>query len=76
MTCEKCNSDRMAEINGKCNDMACVSIGEKEHLGYMPDDLGVGGGDYISFRVCLNCGIIDGKWPLPISELEGGEDED
>ena len=39
----------------------------KEHQGYVPDDLGLGGSDDVEFTVCLDCGKIQGlsKWPDP-----------
>jgi hypothetical protein len=50
-------------VNGKDND------------GYVPDDLGIGGGDYVEFDMCLTCGQVQGKFPLPTAVLEAEEDE-
>lgn len=67
MAC-KCGSDRIMSINSKCNDMCCLSLdtmnGTIENIGYVPDDLNIGGGDYIEFDVCLDCGRIQGNFPI------------
>jgi hypothetical protein len=47
-----------AEINGA------------EHDGYVPEDLGIGGGDYVQFSYCLDCGQIQGTFPLPLTKIE------
>jgi hypothetical protein len=38
--------------------------------GYVPNDLGIGGGSYIEFSYCLYCGQIQDIFPLDQSELE------
>jgi hypothetical protein len=53
--------------------MCFIRIGDKDHDGYVPRDLGIGGGDYLEFTFCLDCGLIKGKWPRPPTELETGE---
>lgn len=47
-----------------------MSIGETEIEGYLPHDLGIGGGDDVDITVCLDCGQLQGTWPLPESKLE------
>jgi hypothetical protein len=69
----KCGSKRQVEVNGKTSDMCFIRIGDKDHDGYVPRDLGIGGGDYLEFTFCLDCGLIKGKWPRPPTELETGE---
>lgn len=68
--CSKCASERIAHINAKCSDMCFVNIGDQEHDGYVPRDLGVGGGDYVEIDLCLACGHVQGEWPLPPTKLE------
>lgn len=70
MKCQKCQSSRVAEVGGKCSDLCHASLGDRSHNGYVPDDLGVGGGDYLDVTYCLDCGYLQGKWPLPKSKLE------
>jgi len=38
--------------------------------GYVPDDMGIGGGDYIRLHICLECGQVQGKFPLGESVAE------
>ena len=73
MTC-KCGSERIARVSAKCSDMCVVTVGAEEHEGYVPHDFGIGGGDYISFSYCLDCGQIQGK-PFPIKASLKGDDE-
>jgi len=79
LNCSRCKSDRLLQVNAKCNDLCTVQIGSHEKSDYAPKDLGIGGGDYINFTVCLNCGQAQGSFPLPKSELESelsDEDQD
>ena len=32
--------------------------------GYVPENLNIGGGDYIEFTYCLQCGKIQGDFPI------------
>ena len=75
MPCQKCNSKRILDVNAKCSDLCHVTLNGKENDGYVPDDLGIGGGDYVEFKLCLDCGQIQGKFPLPKTELEEAEDD-
>jgi len=47
-----------------------MSIDTVKYSGYVPYGLGIGGGDYMNIRVCLDCGQLQGAFPLPISEIE------
>lgn len=66
----KCGSDRIASVSGKTSDSCSVRLGDMSAEGYPPFDMGIGGGDYIRFKYCLNCGTIQGSFPLPTTELE------
>lgn len=77
MSCTKCKSERVAHIYGKCSDMCVASMDDAEHVGYVPDDMGIGGGDDIDFDYCLDCGQIQGdEFPLPKTELEAEAEDD
>jgi len=67
MSCITCKSERVANISSKPSDMNHVSLNtvEREKAGYVPCDMGIGGGDYIRFSWCLDCGQMQGKFPLP-----------
>lgn len=64
MTCQTCNSDRIMLVSGKCSDMCSYSYKGKNEDGYVPSDVGIGGGDYIEIEYCLQCGQIQGKFPV------------
>jgi hypothetical protein len=64
MSCQRCKSERVATINSKSSDLNFVTLGDKEYNGYVPDDIGIGGGDYINFSWCLDCGQIQGEFPV------------
>ena len=75
MSCQTCNSDQIASVGGKCNDMCTVDgpgalNGEPD---YVPENIGIGGGDYIEFSYCLNCGQIQDTWP---KEAPASDDDD
>ena len=70
MSCQRCKSNRIASITAKCSDCCGVSIQDYDESGYVPRDMGIGGGDYVKISWCLECGQIQGQWPLPESEAE------
>ena len=43
---------------------------KQDHNGYVPSDMGIGGGNYVELELCLDCGHTNGQWPLPESKLE------
>jgi hypothetical protein len=74
MTCQ-CGSERIASVDCKCSDMFGCYIGEKEYYGYVPRDMGLGGGDYLRFDFCLDCGRMQGTFPLPPTQVETQESD-
>jgi hypothetical protein len=70
MACQRCNSERIVEVCGKTSDACSVYFNETEHEGTVPFHLNIGGGDYIEFNYCLDCGQIQGEFPLPLTEIE------
>jgi hypothetical protein len=48
--------------------MCSASYGDVRGDGYVPSGLNIGGGDYLEFKMCLDCGRVQGKVPFPISE--------
>ena len=69
MNCDKCNSDRIVNIDSKCSDCCFLSYKEYENDGYVPDEIGIGGGDYVAFSFCLDCGKIQGDFPVDDNSL-------
>jgi hypothetical protein len=79
MPCQRCNSQRVILVSAKCSDCCNCEIGEHESDGYVPQDVvfGAGGyGDYVSFKLCLDCGQMQGGFPQPTMALERGGEED
>jgi hypothetical protein len=70
MSCQRCNSERLCSACGKCNDTFSAGVGNNNMEGYVPTDLGIGGGDYLEISYCLDCGQLQGKFPLPPSTIE------
>lgn len=70
MTCQNCNSERIVQISAKCSDQCNTRIGDKDICDYVPYDMNLGGGDYLTLKMCLDCGQVQGKFPLAQTELE------
>lgn len=70
MACQRCKSKRIHNVSAKCSDMCNGDINGRGHEGYVPEDLGIGGGDYLKFSYCLDCGQLQNKFPFPISSIE------
>lgn len=64
MECDKCSSNRVASVSAKCSDLCSFEFGGREKDGYVPYNVGIGGGDYVQFDYCLTCGKIQGKFPI------------
>ena len=75
VSCQKCGSHRVADAGGKCSDLGHFIMGSIEHDGYIPEGVGIGGGDDVSLTYCLDCCQIQGTFPLPISGIERGESQ-
>jgi len=68
--CQRCSGSRLARILAHCSDMCSVDLAGHHLHDYVPRDLGIGGGDDVHFDYCLDCGQIQGKFPLPPTEVE------
>jgi hypothetical protein len=68
MKCQRCESERLCVINSKSSDLNNGVVVGTEFDGYVPDDIGIGGGDYVEFTWCLECGQIQGQFPLETPE--------
>lgn len=65
MGCMSCHSERIISVMGKCSDLCHITYPHgHEHDGYVPDDLNIGGGDYMEFNFCADCGKIQGEFPI------------
>ncbi len=68
--CQRCSSGRLARILARCSDMCSIDLAGRHQYGYVPADLGIGGGDDVQFAYCLDCGQIQGPFPLRTTQLE------
>ena len=88
MTCTRCDSKRIAQVIAKCSDCCHIymeGLNDSDNYpgynGYVPNDMGIVDedwqtGDYVSFRWCLDCGQIQGKFPAPAKEVFKNEDDE
>ncbi len=53
-------------VSAKCADMFSANFKGLCYDDYVPGDIGIGSGcgDYVEFKYCLNCGQIQGEFPL------------
>jgi len=64
MKCKNCESQRLCFICGKCRDLFSYQTQDvDEYDVYVPRNIGIGGGDYIEFTYCLECGMIQDSFP-------------
>lgn len=69
--CQVCASSRIITVSGKCSDLFSAGHQGKEYDGYVPSNLEIGGGDYMEFDYCLDCGRIQGQFPVATPEWGG-----
>ena len=65
--------ERIMSVSAKCSDMCSLEINGLEKHDYVPDYIGIGGGDYVEFDYCLDCGQIQGDFPIEEDFNEEGE---
>lgn len=66
--CRRCGGLRLARVLARCSDMCSIDLAGRRTHGYVP--LGIGGGDDVHFAYCLDCGQIQGAFPLPPTATE------
>jgi hypothetical protein len=64
-----CKCERLLKVQGHCSDCCCIYFEGLERNGYVPYGLGIGGGDDIEFILCVDCGQIQGKFPIKEDKL-------
>ena len=72
----QCDSDRIFHASAKVSDRCYSTFNGKEHDGYVPTEIGVGGWDYLRLDICLECGKLQGKFPVPDPEFAMDDEED
>lgn len=68
--CETCCSNRVLFIQGKGSDCHGWWYKDREGQGYAPYVPHICGGDSIELSVCLDCGKVQGKFPVESEDLE------
>jgi hypothetical protein len=68
MSCQRCGSERVLSVSGKCADQCSARFKEAVRHDYAPYVTGVCGGDHVKLTICLECGQAQGKWPQPDPE--------
>ncbi len=77
MACDNCKSDRVLSVGAKCSDMCMLNFNGIDKDGYAPKDIGLGsGGDYVEFNMCLECGKVQGTFPLDDPGFSTVEEEE
>lgn len=66
--CQRCCGHRVASVSAKCSDRVSFSLGDNDRHGGVPNDAGIGEGDYLEIDYCLDCGQLQGSFPL--NEIE------
>lgn len=71
--CTGCGKDRLMDITAKCSDACWARFKNKNHTGYVPQGIGLGNDDdHVEITYCLDCGKIQGTWPVKDPKLNGG----
>ena len=68
-----CDNQKIAHVGAKCNDMFSLTYENIEIDGYVPSGLNIGGGYYVEFNFCLNCGQIQNFKPVDIQNVKNEE---
>jgi hypothetical protein len=69
MNCQRCQSERVAHISCKHDDrfsLSCPADGVEVEADYAPKVENICGRDDTRFSVCLECGQVQGKFPVTI----------
>jgi len=68
MKCQRCDSERILRVNVKHSDRGSFELEGKEHDGYAPNVPSICGGDYTDPDICLDCGQVQGTFPVATPE--------
>lgn len=55
LSCKYCGNPSIVKVNAKCDDRCNITLNDSEYEGYVPVEVGIGSGDYISFAFCHVC---------------------
>ena len=69
-----CGNNQFVSVDAKCTDCCSVRYLNQSRCDYAPYNLGIGGGDYVTFEFCPKCGRIQGEFPIEV-DLRDEEDQ-
>lgn len=71
-----CAHTRRLSFSAKCSDMCSVKFPDGTKMeGYVPYGIGIGGGDYLSAVICVDCKVVI-DFPAAEDVLTAPGDED
>jgi len=77
LKCDSCESERVATVEGDITNGFRLTIKEENFTEYVPRDIGFGiDGNYMKFKYCLNCGKIQGIFPVSDPDSENQDEGD
>lgn len=76
MKCTRCSSDRIFKMDSKSSDCNSWSFQHFDGDRYAPILPGICGGDYVRIQVCLECGQLQGSFPIDSKALERHHKQD
>jgi hypothetical protein len=76
-TCQNCGTEgRIYEATGYGKDLNWCKWKGKERDGYLPEVTNLSGGDELTIAVCLECGQVQGEWPVEDPCIENEDEYD
>ena len=71
-----CTHPRVLSLSAKCSDMCSVRYPDGTRSeGYVPYGIGIGGGDYVEMKICVDCKVVI-DFPATEDVLTAPVDED
>ncbi len=71
--CQTCGGNKIIRVNAICADsciFVCPNHDIHNDVGFVPGEVGIGGGTSIDLTLCLDCGQLQGNWPKELPEKE------
>jgi hypothetical protein len=69
--CKRCGSDSILSFSNKTSDRFHAEFKGMEHSGYVLSGLNIGGQDYLEIDACMQCGQIQGEFPVQDEKVHG-----
>lgn len=72
LKCDRCGEERILGLSGKTADRCFVDYKGREGDGYVPKIPNIGEhgyGDYIEMGICMECGKVQGNFPVSDSRI-------